>query len=897
MKKALSIFLIAIITIGFFACRGRDKQSQPSETIIEEEKTAEENEPTPEEKENHFKLFKQAEEYFDAGELDLALEKIEAANSLYPDFPPILTLLGNIHLGKGNYVTAISNYTAAIQIKIEDEDEDADVYAKRGEAYLFMGNYDAAITDYSHALRLDEGNSKYWNNRGEVYRTKGDDNRAIDDFLRAINIDNKYTNALNNLGFAYSGTGNYNRAIEYFNRVINIDQNHTEAWNNRGNAWLEKGDFDRAVADFTHLLNFNNEYAIAYSNRSRAYLGKREYQRALDDCNMALRIDRNFTPALNNRAHIYREMGQYQRAMAAYRECLENVQLSVNINDISVYAWYLAGQVYKEYPYLKDDIQQHDFWSEFAGHLALEGIGRGVRNAENIRKNMGVQGAGLMTQMLYLYYAGVDFEATLGFPENAFLYSESLRSRGFLEQVGAEAAIRLEGVTERERNRFKQLRTTIEERQAVINTFSNARLTGDTNYRYLAAVQRRREAEEALATLDRTIGKRLPRYAELRNPKPITLNEAIAYCGEDRAVLEYVLWDASAFRPIKGYESWDMKSEMPAINSYCLVITKDGLTAVQLDSNFDYHTAIQKLREWVSLRLSNTDSYEIPNNNLYNQLIKPVLPYIQNVKNITIVPDADLALIPFDILRENSEENFLTDRYAISLSPSLSVSILAQKNSDMQYSPIMFFGNDEYAGRKYPIKPEYWNNLPGINNEIKLLQNITAGLNIDFVTYLRENATEETLQNLSSSQSLRNYPIVHFACHGYFYPEKPMESGLLLYQNNTDGYLTITEIAVLDLNAQMVILSACETGLGEARLGEGMVGLARAFMAAGAGSVGVSLWNINDAWTGPFMELLYKKVLEEGKPFREAYREVKEIFRGRRETSNPYYWAAFTMYE
>jgi len=95
----------------------------------------------------------------------------------------------------------------------------------------------------------------------------------------------------------------------------------------------------------------------------------------------------------------------------------------------------------------------------------------------------------------------------------------------------------------------------------------------------------------------------------------------------------------------------------------------------------------------------------------------------------------------------------------------------------------------------------------------------------------------------------------------------------------------------------MVMLSACETGLGAVRRGDGMVGMARAFLVSGVENVGVSLWAIDDIGTMEFMTRLYRKVLNEGQTFKEAYYLVKNEFRRDPRWNHPFYWAAFTMYE
>ena len=94
----------------------------------------------------------------------------------------------------------------------------------------------------------------------------------------------------------------------------------------------------------------------------------------------------------------------------------------------------------------------------------------------------------------------------------------------------------------------------------------------------------------------------------------------------------------------------------------------------------------------------------------------------------------------------------------------------------------------------------------------------------------------------------------------------------------------------------MVCLSACQTGLGEIKKGEGIVGLSRAFMVAGSRNVGVTLWSVDDEATAEFMSRMYKKV-KGGMSYSEAYRKVKNEFRNSDEYSHPYYWAAFVVYE
>ena len=153
---------------------------------------------------------------------------------------------------------------------------------------------------------------------------------------------------------------------------------------------------------------------------------------------------------------------------------------------------------------------------------------------------------------------------------------------------------------------------------------------------------------------------------------------------------------------------------------------------------------------------------------------------------------------------------------------------------------------------------------------------------------------------------MAQYRLLHFATHGLVVPEVPELSALVLSQDaeaNTtageDGYLRMAEIAQLNLSADVVTLSACETGLGQLVGGEGVVGLTQAFIEAGAGGVSASLWQVSDRSTSVFMQEVYRKVQEEDLSFGAAHTAVKRGFiRGDYLNAwrAPYYWAPYVYY-
>jgi CHAT domain-containing protein len=147
---------------------------------------------------------------------------------------------------------------------------------------------------------------------------------------------------------------------------------------------------------------------------------------------------------------------------------------------------------------------------------------------------------------------------------------------------------------------------------------------------------------------------------------------------------------------------------------------------------------------------------------------------------------------------------------------------------------------------------------------------------------------------------LGKYRYVHFATHGLLDSERPGLSSLVLSMvdaqgKQQDGFLRANDIYNLKLPAELVVLSACQTGLGKEIKGEGLVGLTRGFMYAGARRVVVSLWNVNDKATAELMTKFYTKMLKQGERPAAALRAAQVEMWRQQQWQSPYYWAAFTM--
>jgi len=868
--------------------------------------------------------------YKDKGEFDRAIADYTQAIALNPKLEQAYTNRGAVYRNKGELDRAIADYTQAIALNPKN----ADAYNNRGNAYKDKGELDRAIADYTQAIAINPKDEIAYNNRGIAFYDKGELDRAITDYTQAIALNTKYANAYNSRGNAYKDKDELDRAIADYTQAIALNPVNEDAYNNRGDAYYIKGELDRAIADYTQAIAINPKFNGAYSNRGAVYTAKGELDRAITDFTQAIALNPEFEMAYTNRGNVYAAKGEPDRAIADYNQAILAADASANILNIFFWSWQFAGTLYKDYPFLGAALDKNVLDRRRA-NVAREALSLSIAKADKARAGLGSRGAALMAGLVYQYYASLDFEARFGSAERAFAVSEGLRSRSFLEQMGTEAALRLPGIAPSDAKRVRELTETIGSLQEMLGKL-NPQFQQE---RYAEAGLALTRAEEELAALDKRITEKIPRYASLRNPKTAALGEAKTFCGDDTAILEFAIWDYSVeFTPPATSAGQSSFKERPSINSYCLVITRNGLTPVTLDNSFDYagtvNTLISKIHHkdaWGGIQLLPEKEFEQERNALYAALIKPVLDrglIPAGVKRLLIVPDGELAFLPFDILRENPNSPELGITFRLSMSPSVSVSIMAAQQGSPGAGLVLAFGGAWYdkgksaaertrgvkmlaaeetgqtaqgfdaAGEYYKSKLA-WADLPGTETEVKAIEKIAS----QSMVFLGRETNERKIKELSANGTLERIPVLHFACHGYFNGARPELSSVvfsevsgLLTDSPEDGYLTVAEAALLRLNARTVILSACETGRGGLKRGDGMVGLVRSFLTAGARSAGVSLWPISDDATVEFMESVYRRTLREGKSFREAYYEVKQEFR-KGEWAHPFYHAAFVLYE
>ena len=260
---------------------------------------------------------------------------------------------------------------------------------------------------------------------------------------------------------------------------------------------------------------------------------------------------------------------------------------------------------------------------------------------------------------------------------------------------------------------------------------------------------------------------------------------------------------------------------------------------------------------------------------LYRDLVAPVVDEVKTEKLI-VVPHGPLHKVPFSALHDGT--GYLVDRYSISVLPSLSVipHVIAKRNQDK--GTLLALANPKTE-------------LPALGfaeGEVKSISEDFDRKSIHF----KEQATEERARREASTPD-----VIHFACHGEFNDRQPLQSGLLLAsEGQEDGRLQVHEIFSLDLRgANLVALSACETGLGKITSGDDMVGLSRAFLYAGTPSLMATLWQVDDLSTSRLMKHFYSRWRKDALPKPEALRQAQKAIKATRGFEHPFYWAAFEL--
>ncbi len=401
-----------------------------------------------------------------------------------------------------------------------------------------------------------------------------------------------------------------------------------------------------------------------------------------------------------------------------------------------------------------------------------------------------------------------------------------------------------------------------------------------------------------------------PKYAALKYPQPLKLPQIQQQLDKDTLLLQYSLGKK---------------------RSYLWVVTPNSLQSYELPGQQQIEKAatnfLIELQQQTSTELTAKEANEL------SQLILAPIADKLGQKRLVIVADGILQNIPFAALTQPTKSaatsNYqpLVINHEIVNLPSVTTIAFqrqelkgrkrAQKTLAILADPVFAADDERVTGKLKGIAPQLeleeqleqsalkrvarnlkrdgWERLPATGDEAKAILKLVASSNrlqaFDF----------DANYKWVTSQQLTQYRFLHFATHGFADPLNPELSGIVLSlvdkqgQPVPQGYLRLGDIFNLNLPAELIVLSACQTGLGKEVQGEGLVGLTRGLMYAGSARVAVSLWNVNDQGTSKLMSEFYQHLLQQGKSPAAALRAAQIKMWQQKDWQNPYYWAAFTI--
>ena len=413
----------------------------------------------------------------------------------------------------------------------------------------------------------------------------------------------------------------------------------------------------------------------------------------------------------------------------------------------------------------------------------------------------------------------------------AFEYVERAKSRALVDMLAAKQDFAVHTVN------AQQVRTLLAQ---VNTTESEARIQGGD-----AAIAGKRSLAVQLRHDLRT---QAPELSSLVNVTYASAKDIQAKLPADEVLVEYYYDDKK---------------------TYAFVITRDHLQVVWLEGG-NLAQDVKAFRE--ALDSPKDNRHLALSQKLHRQLFQP-LEATLGKQNVLIVAHGALHYLPFNALHDGRE--YLIDRYRLRLLPSASIMPYLRGTRAGKAGTLLAFGNPDLGDRRY--------DLAHAQTEAQAIIKVVPGAR----ALVRKEATETAFK-----QQGGNYAYIHFASHGEFNADAPLNSALLLAKDSAnDGTLTVGELYSMRLNADLVTLSACETGLGKIANGDDVVGLTRGFLYAGSRSIVASLWKVDDEATAYLMTRFYQSL--KGTSKREALRLAQ--IETRKKYSHPYYWAAFQL--
>jgi CHAT domain-containing protein len=793
------------------------------------------------------------------------------------------------------------------------------------EAYIFKADSSSAQTVYERATGFNQKNFDAENPlaartiflRGNLFRQMGDRAGADRNYRLALTIYEKSIgrdhpqifDVLLKLSGLYISLDDLDGAIVYLQRAEKLVEKHYGAQhkllagvvNNLGVVYMSKNENDAAEKYFLRTLEVGEKaneahqynYSLTTQNLAAIYLSMKNYPKSLEFYDRTIKMREKIVGATHPQVGwaYYGIAGTY-RAMGNRQKALENLTRAREIAEKSVGLYHSLTTI-------------------------------SLRDAATLYASQGDTEKAVDLQKLHdeRYEKNLASELTIGSERQKLLYTERIQNLTSMSiSLHANAA----------RNNRTALET------AMLVVLQRKGRVFDAVAHNLAEIRRRAD-EKDRALLDRLgdVNSRIAKLALNKPPKMIfaEYDKQIAELERQREQIEVEISDRNALFALQNPKVTleAVKTEIPAnaaLVEYAVylpfdyqkyefgkaryiayVLTKDGeIKYAELGDKQTIDLAIDNLRKSLHDRVSKNVKQLA--RAVDEKIFQPIRPLLGETSHILVSPDGELNQIPFEAL-VGEKGNYLIENYLFTYLTS-GRDLLRKRMAGTSKNESLILANPSFgeainanAARQSAtatrnLSETFFAPLSGTLQEARSIQNIFP----DTIFLNGTEATETALKNAFAPK------LLHIATHGYFLQdtdktkseiENPLlRSGLAFAGanrreggGNDDGILTALEASGLNLwGTKLVVLSACDTGLGEVKTGEGVYGLRRAFVLAGTESLVMSLWSVSDFVTRELMTDYYKN-LKSGIGRGESLRKVQLQMLKKKGREHPFYWAAF----
>ncbi|MGA9767573.1 MAG: tetratricopeptide repeat protein [Blastocatellia bacterium] len=864
--------------------------------------------------------------FYTQGAYSLALDSYGVALSLAEQLRDVigtasaLRRIGNVHYSQANYAQALEHYQRSLKIseEIGDKEGIANALGNVGLIHSEHANYAQALEHFQRCLKISEeiGDRRTTaltlNNIGRVHYSQGNYTQALKYYQTCLKISEEIdfklvvAAVLHNIGIVHYSQANYAQALEHYQRSLKIRQEIGDkrgiaaTLGDFGNVHHSQANYAQALEFFQKCLQITEEIgykggaAITLANIGAVQMSQANYAQALEHYQRSLKISEEIGDkeqiaiTLHNIGIVHYSQANYAQALEHYQRSLKIRQEIGDKRGIAATLDSIASVHYSQGNYTQ----------------AREELTNAIAAVEELRSQVAgdeQQQQQFFQTKLSPYHQMIRLLIDEKNSAEAFGYAERAKGRALLDTLQTGRVDVAKAMTENERAEEQRLNAEVVSLNTQIYRENLRKQPGKAVL--IDSEARRQKARASYEAFQINLYAAHPELKIRRGEmKPISLDEAGKLIpGVGTAIVEYVVTEDKTYLFVltKSQQSQvNSKSspDAPILNVYTLNIKQKELA----DRVGRFHG-----------RLTQKDiDFSKSSRELHNLLIGPARADLRNKTNLIIVPDDVLWQVPFQALQP-SVNRFLIQDYAISYTPSLTVlrEMMNLKQSRRPatngFSTLLAFGNPD-------IDPTTTANLQTIYQEVladeKLLplpqtENLVNTLSRLYgpdrsKVYVRAEAREDR-----AKKEAGNCRILQFATHGILDNTNPMYSRLVMSQSGVDehedGMLEAWEIMKLDLNAEMVILSACDTARGRVARGEGMIGLAWAFFVAGCPTTVVSQWPVEVNSTTELMIEFHKKLKPgiEGQSSNvskaEALRTAMLKLMRNPRYRHPFYWAPF----